>query len=80
MLRTAFIGVRISWLMVARNALFARLAASAASFAATSSASSRLYSVMSWVTPHMSEGFPSGPRTTRPAARIQTTFPSTGRR
>ena len=60
MLRIAFIGVRISWLIVARNALFARFAASAASFAATSSASSRLYSVMSCVTPHMSVGFPSG--------------------
>ena len=30
MLMTAFIGVRISWLITARNALFARLAASAA--------------------------------------------------
>ena len=29
MLRMAFIGVRISWLMLARKALFARLAASA---------------------------------------------------
>ena len=28
-----FIGVRISWLMLARNSLLARLAASAASFA-----------------------------------------------
>ena len=34
--RTPFIGVRISWLMLARNSLFARLAASATSFAATS--------------------------------------------
>ena len=30
---TPFIGVRISWLMLARNSLLARLAASAASFA-----------------------------------------------
>ncbi len=30
---TPFIGVRISWLMLARNWLFARLAASATSFA-----------------------------------------------
>ena len=35
---TPFIGVRISWLMLARNSLFARLAASAASFACASSA------------------------------------------
>ena len=34
----AFIGVRISWLMLARKALFARLAASAASFAFCNSA------------------------------------------
>ena len=33
---TPFIGVRISWLMLARNSLFARLAASAASFATAS--------------------------------------------
>jgi hypothetical protein len=31
---TPFIGVRISWLIVARNSPFARAAASAASFAA----------------------------------------------
>ncbi len=34
---TPFIGVRISWLMLARNSLFDRLAASAASLAASSS-------------------------------------------
>ena len=34
-----FIGVRISWLMLARNSLLARLAASAASLASRSSAS-----------------------------------------
>ena len=38
---TAFIGVRISWLIVARNALFACVAASASSRACWSS-------VMSW--------------------------------
>ena len=38
---TAFIGVRISWLMVARKALFAWVAASASSRACCSS-------VMSW--------------------------------
>ena len=35
--RMAFIGVRISWLMLARNALFARLALSAAALATSSS-------------------------------------------
>ncbi len=35
---TPFMGVRISWLMLARNWLLARLAASAASFARVSSA------------------------------------------
>ena len=41
---TPFIGVRISWLMLARNVLLACAAASAASFAA---ASSRLAARMS---------------------------------
>ena len=44
---TPFIGVRISWLIVARNCDLARLAASASSRARTSSASARLRSVMS---------------------------------
>ena len=43
---TPFIGVRISWLMMARNSLFARSAASAASFASRSS-SFRLRSSLS---------------------------------
>jgi hypothetical protein len=43
----AFIGVRISWLMLARKALLARLAASAASFAAASASWLRRRSVMS---------------------------------
>ncbi len=44
---TAFIGVRISWLMFARKSLLARLAASAASRASFSSAATRLCSVTS---------------------------------
>ena len=44
---TPFIGVRISWLIVARNSLLARLAASAASRACRSSSSARLCAVMS---------------------------------
>ncbi len=39
-----FIGVRISWLMFARNSLLARLAASAVSLAARSSAAARAFS------------------------------------
>ena len=42
-----FIGVRISWLMLARNSLFARLAASAASRACCSSSAARFCSVTS---------------------------------
>ena len=42
-----FIGVRISWLMLARNSLLARLAASAASLASSRAACARLRSVMS---------------------------------
>ena len=42
-----FIGVRISWLMLARNSLLARLAASAASLAIRSSSCASLISVMS---------------------------------
>ena len=41
---TPFIGVRISWLMRARNSLFALLARSAASLAAVASAIARLSS------------------------------------
>ena len=48
---TAFIGVRISWLMLARNSALARLPASAASRAAISSASVRLRAVMSRAMP-----------------------------
>ena len=42
-----FMGVRISWLMLARNSLLARLAVSAASLALTNSPSARLRAVMS---------------------------------
>ena len=41
----AFIGVRISWLIAARNALFAWLASSAASRASWASAKSRAFSI-----------------------------------
>ena len=55
---TPFIGVRISWLMLARNSLLARLAASAASRACRSASSACLRSVMSMIDPSMS-GVPS---------------------
>ena len=45
----AFIGVRISWLMLARNALFARLAASAALRAVTRSAVRSATSISRWL-------------------------------
>nr|WP_232316382.1 hypothetical protein [Candidatus Burkholderia verschuerenii] len=44
---TAFIGVRISWLMLARKDDFAALAASACSFASRSALSSSYCAVMS---------------------------------
>src|SRR5437879_11276712 len=45
--RIPFMGVRISWLMLARNSLLARLAASAACLAFCNSASARFLEVMS---------------------------------
>ena len=48
--RTPFIGVRISWLILARNELFARLADSAASRARRSASSLRLCCVTSRAT------------------------------
>jgi hypothetical protein len=48
---TPFIGVRISWLMLARKALFALVFDSAASRARSSSVSSCLRSLMSRTTP-----------------------------
>ncbi len=45
--RMPFIGVRISWLMLARNSLFARLAASAVAVARRRASSLALRAVMS---------------------------------
>ena len=75
----AFIGVRISWLMLARKSALALEASSATFRAPISSASSRLKSLMSWVTPNMSVGLPLASFATCPRAWIQTTRPSTGR-
>ena len=60
--RMPFIGVRISWLMLARNSLLARLAASAASFAFCSSACAFLRSVTSRETPKVPTMRPCGSR------------------
>ena len=46
----------------------------------TPSFASELLQIPSSQEPPHGYSWPSGPRTTRPAARIQTTFPSTGRR
>ena len=54
-----FMGVRISWLMFARNSLLARLAASAASLARCSSASTCLRAVTSTQTPRTQRPRPS---------------------
>ena len=72
---TPFIGVRISWLMIARNWLLARLAASAASLAACNSAVWRLRSVMS--TRHDSSSkAPSGRLRRCCVSTTHTTLPS----
>jgi len=55
----AFMGVRISWLMLARKSLFARVAASTASLAAASSRSVSLRWVMSTKVPISPPGLPS---------------------
>ena len=49
--RIAFIGVRISWLTLAKKASLARLPASASSLARSKSSSSCLRSVMSTLVP-----------------------------
>ncbi len=71
---TPFIGVRISWLMVARKADLARSAANAVSLAASSSLSASLYAVMLRAVPRISSGRPVSSRSTSPDARTQTTF------
>jgi hypothetical protein len=58
---TPFIGVRISWLMLARNSLLVRVASSEASFARTSAASPCLRAVSSWATVDTPTGLPLSP-------------------
>ena len=64
--RMAFIGVRISWLTLARNSLLARLAASAASLARRSASSVRFWSSMSVMVPSHLTTWPDSSRTGRP--------------
>ena len=73
--RMAFIGVRISWLTLARNSSLAWLALSAAAFAILSSASRRLCSVTSWMMPMRWSGLPSASRWIETVACPQTMAP-----
>src|SRR5438477_507589 len=57
----AFSGVRVSWLILARNSVLLRLASSACSFAASKSRSAPLRSVMSSHTVTTIESSPSSP-------------------
>ena len=70
-----FIGVRISWLMLARNSDLARLAASAAARACSSRKSISFSCVMSIIAPLISLGRPGSP-STRDLLRIHRTVPS----
>src|SRR4029434_2124247 len=72
----AFSGVRSSWLIMARNSDFARLALSAWSLVRSNSASAALRSVMSKTTPSRNIGRPSSPRMPRPRSCTQRTLPS----
>ena len=72
---TPFIGVRISWLMLARNSLLATVAASAFDRAASSDSSSSFCSVTSIDAPRMRHGLPSSV-SGRPYERCQRAEPS----
>ncbi len=74
--RTTFIGVRISWLIWARNRLFAASAAAAACFAASSAASAALRSVMSSAMPTTRVIVPRSSRTGKPWSQIHASLPS----
>ncbi len=60
--RTPFMGVRISWLMLARNCDFVRLAASATSLASSNSCVVRFSGVMSEATARCPVILPSASR------------------
>ena len=71
-----FIGVRISWLMLARNSDFRRADSTAASRASLISSSIRFWSVMSWSVPTIIMGRPSPPEMTFLMARMTRNDPS----
>ncbi len=72
----AFIGVRISWLMLARKLDLVRLAVSAAALAARRSSSICLSEVMSVCTPTMRQGVPFASHSAMPRDMIQRQLPS----
>ena len=74
--RIPFMGVRISWLMLARNSLLARLAASAACLASTRRCSAARCLVMSSITPTYPCKIPSVPASARVCHCTQFTWPS----
>ena len=76
----AFRGVRSSWLMLARNALLARLASSEASTAATSASSIRLRSEMSMIAPTVPTIWPDASRRGEPLTSAQKRWPSLRRK
>ena len=69
-------GVRISWLTLARNSSLARFADSAASLARRSSSSARFWRVMSRFKPSIKRREPSAANTPWPRAQIHRTVPS----
>ncbi len=73
---TPFNGVRISWLMLARNSLLARLAASASSRARSSSASAVRLAVIFCIAPTSRSGLPSSSTKYSDVVKAQTTLPS----
>ncbi len=76
---TPFMGVRISWLMLARNSLLARLAESDSRAAAAKAASARLRSVMFCSAPTTRTGRPRSSRSTSDVENAQTSLPSARR-
>ncbi|OPZ73762.1 MAG: hypothetical protein BWY82_01013 [Verrucomicrobia bacterium ADurb.Bin474] len=76
---TPFSGVRISWLMLARNSDFARFAASATSFAMRRLASVSLRSVMSLWVPAIRHAQPFALRSASPRERNHRHDPSLAR-
>ena len=78
--RMAFMGVRISWLMLARNTDFARLACSAASFASAACCWVILRWVMSTQEPMKPRNSPRGLNRGTPRSIIQRYSPATLRK